>query len=220
MRFGGRDSVGGWLFERSGGHLALDFVNTLDERRTGAPKERLRHFDDLVGFAVQAGALAAEVAPALRRGGAREPRGAARCLREARALREHLFSLFCAAVDRQPLPRLDLDALNAALIGAAARRRLEPAGRAARWTLANGRTPREVLLPPLALAAGELLTSPALTRLRRCGGRGCAWLFLDESRNGSRRWCDMTVCGNRAKAARHRERQRGGASPPCRPRNE
>lgn len=211
VRFGGRESPGGWRFELSGGHPALDFVNTLDERRTDVPQERLRHFDDLVGFALQAGLMASRPAAALRRTAARQPAVAARCVRGARTLREHLFSLFCAAIGRAPLPAPALDALNAALVRAAVHRQLEPAPGGARWIVANGGTPHDALLSPLALAAAELLTSPAGTRVRRCGGRGCAWLFLDESRNGSRRWCDMTVCGNRAKAARHRDRLRASA---------
>jgi predicted RNA-binding Zn ribbon-like protein len=58
-------------------------------------------------------------------------------------------------------------------------------------------------------SAADLLTSDDLGRLRECASDTCAWLFLDHSKNRSRRWCDMTVCGNRDKVRRHRQRQRG-----------
>jgi predicted RNA-binding Zn ribbon-like protein len=64
----------------------------------------------------------------------------------------------------------------------------------------------------LARAAGDLLTGPELARVRRCGSATCASMFLDTSRNGSRRWCDMETCGNRAKARRHYSRARGAAA--------
>jgi predicted RNA-binding Zn ribbon-like protein len=62
----------------------------------------------------------------------------------------------------------------------------------------------EAPLARLALDAIDILRFSDLSRLRRCQGEDCGWLFLDTSKNGKRRWCDMTVCGNRAKARRHR----------------
>jgi predicted RNA-binding Zn ribbon-like protein len=57
--------------------------------------------------------------------------------------------------------------------------------------------------------AVALLTDPArLARVRVCEGANCTWLFLDPTKNGSRRWCEMKSCGNRAKASRHRARAR------------
>jgi predicted RNA-binding Zn ribbon-like protein len=65
-------------------------------------------------------------------------------------------------------------------------------------------------LRPIARSAAELLTSETLSRVRECGGATCTWLFLDASRNRSRRWCSMESCGNRAKARRHYRRRREG----------
>jgi predicted RNA-binding Zn ribbon-like protein len=58
---------------------------------------------------------------------------------------------------------------------------------------------------PITRSAAELLTSADIDRVRECDGRGCGWLFLDTSKAGRRRWCSMAICGNRAKARRHRE---------------
>jgi predicted RNA-binding Zn ribbon-like protein len=68
------------------------------------------------------------------------------------------------------------------------------------------RTDLDRVLWEAAASAADLLTSPDLARVKTCPGAGCAWLFLDRSRNGTRRWCDMSVCGNRAKARRHYSR--------------
>jgi predicted RNA-binding Zn ribbon-like protein len=61
---------------------------------------------------------------------------------------------------------------------------------------------------PVAQSAAELLTSPMLGRVKVCAGEGCGWVFLDESRNGSRRWCDSRDCGNRERVRRYLARKR------------
>jgi predicted RNA-binding Zn ribbon-like protein len=55
------------------------------------------------------------------------------------------------------------------------------------------------------------MTSERMKRLRRCGNSTCYWLFLDETKNCSRRWCEMASCGNLMKVRRHRERHRAGS---------
>jgi predicted RNA-binding Zn ribbon-like protein len=63
------------------------------------------------------------------------------------------------------------------------------------------------MLAPIVRAAAELLTSDDRARIRECGSETCFWLFMDHSKNGTRRWCDMKVCGNREKARRHYRRE-------------
>ncbi len=85
-----------------------------------------------------------------------------------------------------------------------------PAGGGFAWEWDAG---GDVLARPLwalARSAADLLTSPRLSRVRECPGEdGCGWLFLDTSKNGSRRWCSMQGCGSRAKARRYAGRRRG-----------
>jgi len=64
----------------------------------------------------------------------------------------------------------------------------------------------------VARSAAELLTSQKLGRVKVCAGEGCGWIFLDESRNGSRRWCDSRDCGNRERVRRHLARRRASRS--------
>jgi predicted RNA-binding Zn ribbon-like protein len=99
--------------------------------------------------------------------------------------------------------------LNDALAAGARYRRLVPEREGFGWTWVESEEPLEDVLWPVAQSAAELLTSDAMERVKECRNQQCTWLFVDRSRNGSRRWCDMKDCGNRAKARRHYARQKG-----------
>jgi len=206
-RGGGRQTPQGFLFELSGGHPALDLANTVDLRPSGSPRELLPDYEALASWSEQSGLLTPESAGALLAEARRRPRQADAVLQRARRLREELFELFSAAAAGEPLPSGALDLLNQELSTAATHLRLESeSGRGVwRWTADDS---LERMLWPVARAAAELLTSPQLERVRECQAEGCAWLFLDLSRNRSRRWCDMAVCGNRDKVRRFRAARR------------
>jgi predicted RNA-binding Zn ribbon-like protein len=93
---------------------------------------------------------------------------------------------------------------------AAARIRPVGAGFAWDWPAARPAAP-EGLLWPIARSAAELLTGAQLARVKFCPGHGCGWLFVDRTRNGRRRWCEMEVCGSRAKMQRYHQRRRSAA---------
>jgi predicted RNA-binding Zn ribbon-like protein len=208
VRGGGRQTPSGFLFELSGGALCLDFVNTVDDRPTLQSRELLHDYRDLLSWARQAGAVTPRQASALEREAARRPREARSVLDQARSVRESLFLLFSAAAAGRRLPEAELDRLNPALSAALGRLRLTSGrGKGARWAWSDELALEQMLWPVLRSAA-DLLTSRDLARLRECAAQACAWLFLDRSKNRSRRWCDMTVCGNRDKVRRHRQRRR------------
>jgi predicted RNA-binding Zn ribbon-like protein len=95
--------------------------------------------------------------------------------------------------------------LNAALAVAPARRRLRPGG----WEIGAPAASAQALLAPVLWSAADLLVGSQLPRVRQCGNPACGWLFFDNSKSGNRRWCSMSACGNRAKAHRHYQRQKG-----------
>jgi len=173
-----------------GNHLALDFANTL-EGPPGRPpdKDHLRSYADLVTWARRAGALPATVRPK------------AGHLGPARELRTAIAAVFTALAAGEAPPRCALAALLRAHADAVAAGTIEHGDWA--W---RGRHPDRPLWP-VAVAAVDLLRSDALGRLKRCAN--CNWLFLDRSRNGSRRWCSMDECGVHTKMRRYRAR-RGG----------
>lgn len=184
----------------------LDFVNTLAWRGRERPEESLREAGDLLGWLVGAG-LPAGAAEALGRWIHRDPAGGAALLRDALALRESLARLLGALAGGRVGAEADLAALNAALEGAPPRRRLARLGEGHGWEVPLAEAPSVPwLLAPVLWSAADLLAGEEHRRLRACANEECRWLFLDESRNGTRRWCDMNACGNRAKARRHYER--------------
>ncbi len=192
-----------------GGRLCLDFVNTIDGGYDQPQRDWLASYADLVAWSRHAGALDAPAAATLHKAGAQRPDAAAKALAAAVALRAALYRIFRAVSDAQPPPAAALATLNLALADAGSYACLVPVagGFAWGWTPATDRLDR--VLWPVVRSAAELLPAPDLARVRECAGDSCAWLFVDTSRNGSRRWCDMQDCGNKAKARRHYQRRNG-----------
>lgn len=202
-------------FEILADHIALDFVNTLDDRYSpNGPAERLTSFACLLGFCEQAGILTKGEAALLRDTvhGAR----ARSVLASAIELRDALFALFTASVHGSPPTPDALAVLNRFLRGPNGPQQVVAwdVSRFVRRPVAAG-IDAEGLLHRIAEGAAELLTSPDLAHVRECGADTCRWLFLDTSRNHSRRWCDMKTCGNRSKARRfHARRLEAPTRPP------
>jgi predicted RNA-binding Zn ribbon-like protein len=208
IRSGGRPGPKGWLFEITGGAPCLDLANTVDNRPTRAPRELLRTYKDLVDWGRQSGTVPAATASELLAAARREPRAARAALLRARTTREAIFDLFSALAAGRAAPPGALRALNHALEGSLSHLRLEPRDGELLWTWDAGRTPLDRVLWPAVRSAAELASHEERHQIRECAAENCAWLFLDRSKNGSRRWCDMAVCGNRAKARRHYAKSR------------
>jgi predicted RNA-binding Zn ribbon-like protein len=206
----------------SAGEPVLDFVNTgsrLLERHAdlegealeaaGPFGDRLGAYADLVTFGERAGLVSGELGAALRKQAAREPAAAAAVLGRARAFREALFRVFGSPAEAAVPGPSDLAQLHEAAAAAAARQRLVRSGDG--YELVWGDEPElERVLWPLATSAVSLLVSGELDRVKECAAHDCHWLFLDSSRNRSRRWCDMKACGNRAKARQFYQRHQSG----------
>lgn len=195
-------------FDLSGGAPCLDLANTWGDRAR-PERDRLREYRALLSLVVQQERLTAGEAARLLDAAATSPREAQSVLQEARELRDACYAVFSAAAAGRPPPANALTALNEALAASLPHLRLAWAGGAGHWQWAHAGEDLHAPLWGLARSAAELLTSPDLDRVRECDGDACTWLFLDRSRNRSRRWCDMASCGNRAKARRHYRRTRG-----------
>jgi predicted RNA-binding Zn ribbon-like protein len=192
-------------YDPSGGRLPLDLANTLS-RMSG---DHLTSYRDLVAFAVQSGVLAEPEADRLMAAAAERSGAAAAALERARKLRRALFDLFAAAARGEPTPPAALDALNAELAVAGAHTRLAPSAGGYSWIWDEPPVALDRPIWPIARAAADLLAdADELPRVRICAADDCDWLFIDLSKNRSRHWCDMRVCGNRAKVRRFYQRQR------------
>jgi predicted RNA-binding Zn ribbon-like protein len=197
-------------FEQTGGALCLDLANTVDNRPTRAT-ELLESYGDLVAWAEQAAVVTRQEAAALREEAGSRPGDAAAALAGARALREAIYTIFSSVAHGTLAPAAELATLDAALGPSLARRRIERTGDGFvwRWRFDDGAL--DAVLAPVVESTASLLTSPDRARVRECESATCGWLFIDRSRNRSRRWCDMSVCGNRAKVRRHYARAKAAA---------
>ena len=195
-------------FEFVGGSVALDFANTLGGMHSAPTHEHLIEYQDLVEFGRSAGTISPSQARRLAEEAGRQPARAAAVLRRAIALREAIWRAFDAFAKRARAEPADLALIHDEEIAALRHSRYEQSGSAvsSQWS-------DELLLDrplwDIARSAGELLRSKnELALVRECGSATCEWLFIDRSRNHSRRWCDMNDCGNTAKVRRFRQRQR------------
>jgi predicted RNA-binding Zn ribbon-like protein len=203
-------------FGLRGGVLCLDFVNTVGWRLADHPREYLRSYEDLLNWATQAGLLTPEEEEGLSRRAALDPEGAREALARALALREAIHRAVSATIAGEPRDEADLkgglSTLNGELSVALSRLRVVPSGGAFGWgwdrAADDGGARLDGPLWPVARSAAGLLTSPKLGRVKVCAGEGCGWVFLDESRNASRKWCDSRDCGNRERVRRHLARGR------------
>ena len=181
-----------------GGRLCLDFANSANWDGEAIVDEKLATQADVIAWARHAG-LGSITA-------GREDAVAA--LAQLRALRADLRRLFVAAATGKEPPRAPLARLNRLLATRGSSLRLATAGGRLRHGTTRGLMDAVGL--PVAVSAVDLLTSSDLGRVKICPAHQCEWLVLDDSRNGTRRWCSMAECGNRAKARLHYDRTKRG----------
>lgn len=202
IRRGGQTTARGFLFELTGGDMSLDLVNTVDMRPMESPKELLATYSAVCSWARQSGQITPEQESDLIRRAMRHPAEAETARREFVQARECLFGILLATTQGQRIPAEVLKQWNHLAHGAMAHLQIVQQETALVWR--NPPDPQDFnfMLWPVIHSAITLLSGPRVARIRRCAAEKCDWMFLDTSKRGNRRWCDMTVCGNRAKAKR------------------
>src|SRR5438874_13701500 len=188
--------------ELSGGALALDFANTVGGTHVSPTHDHLRSYGDIASFAVLAGGLSASVAKRLMQRAERDPKRAAAVYELGIALRESVWAVFSALASGESPRDGDLDLIADAAAAGRARERLVFDRTGVGWSLPADEDELDRPLWEIARSAADLLTSGDHDRIKECASTTCEWVFLDRTRNHSRRWCDMSDCGNRAKARR------------------
>jgi predicted RNA-binding Zn ribbon-like protein len=187
--------------------LCLDFANSRYWRGTDQPTETLTTFEDVFRWLTAAHALEPKTLESLRATWSSTGTDHADTIQ----LREALYRLFTAAASHTPPALADIDIFNRKLAAAPARTQLVPHEGAYFWR-ANLKPQLPDLLAPVLWTAGDMLAEPRRDCVRLCANEECVWLFLDDSKSGTRRWCDMKACGNRAKAHRHYQRKKKAAA--------
>jgi len=190
--------------------LCVDFANTRFWRGSETPTETLNEPGDLLRWCEEAHISSKAAAAAVRRWWQEHPLAAESAWREALASRETIYRLMFNTAERRPIDDNDLAQLNLALRQAPPRDGLIAGEAGLGWTVARVFPPRMTdLLAPVLWSVGDLLVGTRKERLRHCANERCLWLFVDDSKAGTRRWCSMSACGNRAKAQRHYHRHKG-----------
>ena len=189
--------------------LALNFANTESGRGFPSHQNHFLEAANVVEWLRHAKALPVEETDWLQAHVAKRADPAGDLLATAVALRDAVHDIGVALGHRAKPPEAALASLSALHARCVAKAELAPGVASCRWQWSVRASPVEAALGPIALAAVRLFTEGDFGRIRECGGHACGWLFYDRSKNNRRRWCEMEVCGNRAKqrrlAARRRE---------------
>jgi predicted RNA-binding Zn ribbon-like protein len=186
--------------------LGIDFANTVAYRGS-KPEDSLHNLADLFTWLRTAKALPEPLVATLPRLIASAQIDETLLFNEIISLRETGYRLLNAVAAPSAMPSGDLQRLNHAMAEAPARVSLAHSDSLLGWRIETQPTAAGILAPVLWSTA-DLLAGPDSARLRACANPQCLWLFLDDSKNGTRRWCSMQACGNRAKAHRHYQRQK------------
>lgn len=186
----------------------IRFTQTIGWEARDPRDERLTDYESLVGWCRERGIISEEYAEAVRAQARKRPDQASAAVEDARALRLATYRVLSAVGTGDTPDPARVEELNRFLQRSLPYRRLTIFGSEAEWTWLLDPFRLDHLLGPIAWSAAELLTAPEVRRLHLCAADDCGWLFVDGSRNRSRRWCDMADCGNRAKVRRFRSRQR------------
>ncbi len=195
-------------FKLLGGALCLDFVNTKNWDPSEQAYDFFRDYPALLQWSLQLGIVTQPEAENLYRLASHSEREAVEASDKVHGLRDAIYRIFSTAARGGKAPLEDLILVNAALSGALSHLQVGYQKSRYVWQWADQDLSLDSPLWKVLQSTGELLTSEKEERVKRCDG--CGWLFLDTTRSGRRRWCDMSLCGNRAKARRHYARVKAG----------
>ena len=196
------------IFDLTSGLLCLDFANTVDDRTEIHPQELLVSFEDLISWSRQAQVLTEQEGRELSEKAAQHPSEATRVLQRAVEVREAIFRIFKAVAENETPEEGDLVTLSAMVAEAQKHAQLVPDTHGFRWEWACKPDDLDCMLWQVVRSAADFLTSDDLDTVRVCASDSCNWLFIDTSKNHSRRWCNMKSCGNREKARRFYTRKK------------
>lgn len=188
--------------------VALEFPKTKGWESRDRPDDALSDYPGLLTWAREADLIDGQTAAALRASADADPAGASQAVAVAQAARDTIYRVFRPIGDGHVPAATDVGALGDLAASFAPHRRLTRDGESYQWEWDRGNPPA-LASPvwPVVQNAVDLLTSEWVSRVRHCASDSCGWLFVDRSRNRSRRWCEMSDCGNREKVRRFRRRE-------------
>ncbi len=197
-------------YQGKAGWLCLDFANTVEWHASDSPQDTLHTFADLADWAHTIGLLTKPETQRLLHEAQANTAQAERVLRRAIQLREAIYRIFVSLAKGRKPAATDVDELNQSLSKISNGAGIRQSARGFEWAWNMDKESLDMPIAFIALSAAELLVSAERERVGQCADeRGCGWLFLDTSKNHSRRWCDSKDCGNRERQNRHYKRIHG-----------
>jgi predicted RNA-binding Zn ribbon-like protein len=195
-------------FEYIGGNLSTDFTNTRSGLYEGPGHEHLQTYADLIEFLRQSDAFRPSEAKMLLAKAERDPGKAAQTLKRAIALRDAIWRSFSRIAHEKEPAREDVELLSMEGADAFAHSRVVKTTSGFEWQWPETDDLARVIWPVARAAIDVLTNEHERALLRECADDTCAWLFVDRTKNHSRRWCDMNGCGTRNKVREFRQRQK------------
>ena len=196
-----------------GGRLCLDFVNTIEWWGKTGSVDYLKTYHDLIMWGRHADVLSYQEAKLLSQRSYERQSEADSVLKRGIKLRENIYQLFSAIIAGNRAATEALRLFNKYLAKTMQSVRILETRGGYHWSASGDKSRLDWLLNPIIYSAADLLVSDELKRVKSCCNPFCGWLFLDNSRNQSRRWCDMKDCGNRAKALRYYNKKQKSRGP-------
>jgi predicted RNA-binding Zn ribbon-like protein len=197
----------GLNLELTSGHPSLEFTNTVNDHASDQPGETLFKYEDVLSCVKRVGLLRPEQVDRLAHKAARQPDQATAIFEKSLELRGAIYRIFVTKTEGRPPAPEDLTTLNSVLSPLTSSAQLVPHAGRFEWQWNFDEDALEAPLWLLALSAVDLMTSDDYQWVGQCADEdGCGWLFVDTSKNHSRRWCDINDCGNRAKQRRYQKR--------------
>ncbi|MEE8336058.1 MAG: CGNR zinc finger domain-containing protein [Candidatus Neomarinimicrobiota bacterium] len=191
------------------GWLCLEYANTLDWHASDNPVESIHNYEDLVQWFLKVGIISDKEKENILKKSVISTINSSVIYTQAINLRENIYGIFSAIAGGTEPFADDLDKLNILLPDIMNHLQIKYTSNSYSWAWSNLEESPDQILWPLARSAASLLTSPDRKRVGECADdRGCGWLFLDTSKNKSRRWCDMRNCGNRNKVRKYYQKKR------------
>jgi predicted RNA-binding Zn ribbon-like protein len=191
------------------GHPILEFTNTVGNHASDHPGEHLFGYGDLLAWMGNIGLLQEEQVQVLKRKAAAQSEKSTSAFARSLELRESIYRIFVAQTKGESPAQDDLEVLNSVLRNLTGGAQIGQESGKFAWQWNFDAMSLEAPLSIIALAAADLMTSENIKWVGQCADEdGCGWLFVDTSKNHSRRWCDINDCGNRAKQRRYLQRAR------------
>jgi predicted RNA-binding Zn ribbon-like protein len=191
------------------GHPILEFTNTVGNHASDHPGEHLFGYGDLLAWMGNIGLLQEEQVQVLKRKAAAQSEESTSAFARSLELRESIYRIFVAQTKGESPAQDDLEVLNSVLRNLTGGAQIGQESGKFAWQWNFDAMSLEAPLSIIALAAADLMTSENIKWVGQCADEdGCGWLFVDTSKNHSRRWCDINDCGNRAKQRRYLQRAR------------